>query len=401
VTVVYLEFGEYRVLYGSAAALSLAGRQSCVIQNSNLGSVEPGRVEFEIGIDSKTKRVQIKTIDVPKDLLQTETQLSRFATPKQFLSIIRSLDPEALITDPNYWSLAKSAAKKLDIPLLLWYGSGLSILKLKLYLQENRLYSKLFTTPMGFVRQMRMARLSSFYITNDMVATRLAKTVGVKHVETIWPTYPRFIEKDAFNELSSTAGYVQPIKQRRPNPYVLSFIPLDPSRLYNTELRGLELVRSVALAMPDTDFVVLGVSIESIQNPLDYAAVKNLRFIRLSDAPDASIKEIQVCELYRNAFCVLCPYRLPGFSNRLLEAFFYGKATVTTSLTHKYLGLVPDRDVVFADTPDVAVEALTRIRSIDDYRRKFEDASRSYYSTHYSPETHAKALERVLEYVGC
>ena len=66
-----------------------------------------------------------------------------------------------------------------------------------------------------------------------------------------------------------------------------------------------------------------------------------------------------------------------------------------------YFGdFVPNRDVVFADTPDAAVEALKKISSSEYCRRKFEDASRSYYLTHYSPEIHAKAVERVLQYVG-
>jgi glycosyltransferase involved in cell wall biosynthesis len=168
------------------------------------------------------------------------------------------------------------------------------------------------------------------------------------------------------------------------------------SPVYKTELRSLKFVRSVALAMPDTDFVVIGASNEAIQNRLDYAEVKNLRLIGLV------YDDVQMSELYRNALCFFYPYRIPGFSNRLMDAFFYGKAIVTTSLTNKYYNdFVPNRDVVFADTPDVAVEALKKISSSEYCRRKFEDASHLYYLTHYSPEKHAKAVERVLRWVAC
>ena len=328
-TIVYVDIGEARKLYGSVAALSIAGRRACVIRpKRDLSSIKPSCIEVEIGIDSKTKRVKVQTIEVPKEVLQTETKLS--CSAKQFLSVVQSLDPEVLIAGNNYWLVAKSAAKKLDIPLLLW-APALGIFKLYLLLRDNRLYSRLLTTPLGSVQVMCMARLSSYVITNDTRAARVMKRLGIRNVETIWPTYARFVKKDAYAEFLPR-DHVQINKLSCSNPYILSLIALDSkTAVYNTELRSLKFVRSVALAMPDTDFVVIGASIEATQNRLDYAAVKNLRLIGFV------YDDVQMSELYRNALCVLCPYRIPGFSNRLTEPFFYGKAIVTTTLAKKLL----------------------------------------------------------------
>jgi len=392
--VVYVDIGEARKVYGSAAALSVLGYQTCVvrsIEKDNL-SVKPSCMDVEIGIDLKTKRVPVKTIDVAKEVLGEK---GLHVSPKHFLSILRPLDPTVLISDRHSWFVVKNAAKKLDVPLLLWVPSAYSIFKLFLYL-SNRAFSRSLLTPIGFFYLTYIARHSDYVMTNDILTAKVMQGLWIRHMETVWPTYTRFVNEDAYAEFLPRTRYVRNGDHRFPNQYVLSLIAIDSKTVVSeAELRSLKFVKSVALAVPDIDFVVIGTSVEALRNRRDYAKVKNLKLIGLV------YDDTHLSELYRNALCVLYPYRMPGFSNRLLEAFFYGKAVITTSLTNKYYGdFVPNRDVIFADNPHAAVEALKKISSYASYRRQLEDASRAYYIAHYSPEKHAKAVERSLGYAG-
>jgi glycosyltransferase involved in cell wall biosynthesis len=396
-SVIYVNIGEDRLAYGSAAALSQAKHQTYVINpNMNLSSIKPSYSDIEIGCDLKTKRVKVKTIDVPTNVLaKNELKWSS----KEFFNVVRSVDAEVLITGRGSWFAAKRAAKKLNIPLLLWNTAAYSIFKLFLFL-ANRAYLRSLEAPFGFVYLTYIGLRSGYVMTNDVVSTKIMHRFGIKHVELIWPTYARFAEKTTHADLLSQTDFVhtgEGDQARGVNPYVLSFIPLNlRPEVYKTELRSLKFVRDVALALPDLNFVVVGASAEAVQNQLDLAKVKNLTLI------SRHLEEAEISALYKNAVCILSVYRLPGFSNRLMDAFFYGKAIITTSLTNKYYGdLLANRDVVFADNPGVAVEALKKISLNECCKRELEDASLAYYLSHYLPEKHAEAVERLFERMGC
>lgn len=386
------EPGQARISYGLAASLQIKGHIVYVIEfNNTIMDPKKEIMETEIGLDGNTEKVGIIKISIP-----LSDSKSFFISNSQLFNVVSSIKPDVLISSPRYWVTAKKLAKFLNKPLLFWYPVVPGIFKLPVFLSVGKKYSKVLTAPFGFIYNILLIIFSDYTFTNDVMTTKILTSLGIKNVKTIWPTYAKLLNENAY------ASYVYDTKKSdavfydRSRKYILSMILLIKNApVYKIELEGLNFIKNIALKLPDIDFVVIGGSLEDTENPIEYKDIKNLKLIgRIYD-------DELLSKLYNDSLGVICPIQVPGFSNRLLEAFFYGKAIVSTSIVENYYeGLQPNKNILFADTVLSSVEAIKHIDSKSHFKRELEHNSRNYYINYFSPLNSAESVEQVILYYG-
>ncbi|AWI79762.1 hypothetical protein CEW87_10495 [Parazoarcus communis] len=104
----------------------------------------------------------------------------------------------------------------------------------------------------------------------------------------------------------------------------------------------------------------------------------------LADAPDVTVTgDVDSVESsYERADIVIAPIRFGGGTRiKILEALAYGRPVVSTTVGAEGLDLIPERDILIADTPEafadaclrLAADETLRIRLAQSGRRRFEN----------------------------
>jgi glycosyltransferase involved in cell wall biosynthesis len=221
------------------------------------------------------------------------------------------------------------------------------------------------------------------------------KSFGISNVKTIWPTYTRFLKKGAYSEFMKDKEGSDITSWEIPTDYVLSLITLEKgSHSYKIEQRALNFLKNVAIQVPNIDFIVIGASLKDVEKPTEFEHLKNFKLIgRIYD-------DSQMAELYRNAICVLCPIYIPGFSNRLFEAFFYGKVVISPYLVNEYyVGLQSGTNIIFTNDSITAAKIIKNIMLKDYVKKRIEEEARKYYLRNFSPKRHAEDLEQIIYHI--
>lgn len=388
--ILYFDFGEARIIYGSAAAMKLNGHEVIIIEptRDEFGQDKWLNIDVEIGTSVQTRKVSLDIFRT--DILFYEGFFNIFKDKSDYLEeTLSSINPDVIITGSRYWFTAKKLSEKLNKPLIYWNTVLPGIFKLPMFLKQGRIDSRLITSPLGLFYYYYLIYKSDFTITNDIKTTTLFGQMGVKNIELIWPTYTRFVGKDAYAEF---------INDKRTNDldlasigenYVLSIITLNKnSHVYEIELKSLKFLKDVALSNPKVNFLVVGSSPEDLINPKEYENIDNIKMIgKIFDDKLLSI-------VYKRAVCVLCPIYVPGFVNRLFEAFFYGKAVISTSLPSKYhVGLKTDENIILCRSIKEVSKRLRDVISNDQLKIRLEEGALNHYIEYSSPNKHAQDFE--------
>jgi glycosyltransferase involved in cell wall biosynthesis len=105
----------------------------------------------------------------------------------------------------------------------------------------------------------------------------------------------------------------------------------------------------------------------------------------------------EVGTAYVQADIVVVPLRAGGGTRiKILEAFAYRKAVVSTSVGAEGLDVVHDRELVLADTPDELAVACAEVLKNEEKRKRLAAAGYAYVTTHHAPDNLRVKLERLL-----
>lgn len=390
---VYFDFGEARIQYGSAASMKLQGNDVYVVEFSNNPfSPRKDTRDVEVGINGNTEKVKVDIIRVHAKSPTNSLIAPFYNYAPLLMDIIPEINPDVLISGSNYWITANNIKRTSQSSLIFWKTVVPGLFKLPIFVKYGKGYTRIVSTPLGFVYDVLLAFLSDYTLTNDRMTMSIFKKLRIKNVKIIWPTYTKFLKKSAYSEFMRDNKRSNITSCEISTKYILSLITLEKgSPAYRIELKALNFLKNIATKMSDIDVIVIGASMEDIENPTGYKNLKNLKLI------GKIYGDLQMSELYRNAYCVLCPIYIPGFSNRLFEAFFYGKAIISTSIVSSYYeGLEPGVNIIFADNTITAIKAIKDIVLKDHYRWRLEENARRYYLSYFSPQRHAEDLEQML-----
>lgn len=389
--IVYFDFGHARIQYGSAASLISRGHEVHFVESTaSPTSGATAIMDVEIGVDGATERLALSIIRMcPKSLVGGIVPKIDSSTRQPFELVVET-DPDLLITGTSFWVIARKIARNLGIPLVLWKPVTPAVFKILVFARSGRRFSNAFSAPLGLIYDGISARLSTYTITNDRMTSEMFRRMGIGNVETVWPTYTRFAEENAYSRYMKD-GKTGPMPTDLPTRYVLSVIPLQRgSRQYYIESKAMRLLRFMAERMPHIDFVVVGSSRSDLENLSEYVDLGNL--FCLGKIYDDSC----LAKLYRQARCVVCPVYIPGFSNRLLEAFFYQKAIVSTPIVAEYYdGLRHGSNILMAGDKMATCESVELVVSESRIRHNLESGAHQYYLRYFHPEKHASAIEKI------
>ena len=380
--IIYFEFGQARLSYGSAAAMAFAGSETYIIDSSNILECNHDLIDVEIGVDGETKRIGLNVIKLPP-----QGKNGKHIRNSKLLDLLTSLDPSIIIAGPKNWILAKKYARNLGIPLIFWNPVVPSILKLPSLIYYGRVYSRIITTPFGFIYNYMFSRNSDYIMTNDLITTKIFKNMLMNNISTIWPTYARFLKQDAYKAFLENTHRSKCSYQGDDN-YILSIIALRrDTPIYRIELKALSLLKKVAIELPDITFVVVGASIDDLKDKDEFNRVKNIKLLgKVYD-------DNQIADLYRNARGVFCPIIIPGFSNRLLEAFFYRKAIISTRIVENYYeGLIQNNNIMLGDSVTEIADTIKYTIYNDNLKINLERKAHEYYLSYFAPIKHSNSL---------
>ncbi|KAA3664231.1 MAG: glycosyltransferase [Chloroflexi bacterium] len=88
-----------------------------------------------------------------------------------------------------------------------------------------------------------------------------------------------------------------------------------------------------------------------------------------------------------------------GIQNKVLEAMACGTPVVTTPRAVSAINIVPERDLLVADTAETFANAIVSLLNDSNYRRQLGDAGRTYIENHHLWTTSAERLENIYESV--
>ena len=101
-------------------------------------------------------------------------------------------------------------------------------------------------------------------------------------------------------------------------------------------------------------------------------------------------------KLYRNARVVVIPITFLSISNRLLEALFYGKSTITT-IYAKYLHpeLIHGKHVYITDN---FVEDIVRLLRNEYMLKVLEQGAKEAYARFFSTKHNVEVVRRLINF---
>ncbi len=390
--IIYLDFGEARVLYGSAASLINRGHEVILIKpRIDIDHVEKKTKNVIIGNYYTSNNVKLNIMEVPVKYSEKNMISMVSNESKNLEDIISKFKPDIIISGVNFWLICKKISNKYGIPLILWLTVVPSVFKLGLYLKNGRMYNRLVTSSIGFFYNILAILKSDFIVTNDSFTTKFYKKLFIRKIETIWPTYTKFIGKDGYKEFLKNDNHLK-VNLDFGKDYILSVVTINKdSHTYSIEKKSFDFVKKVAKSCPELNFIVMGTSEKDINN-YESEKIENLKLI--GKIYDDSV----ISRLYLNSSCVICPIYVPGFVNRILESFYYGKLIFSTKLPSKYYENLKSNDnIVFvSDTQDCA----NKLKEISvEFRKNIENNSINYYMEYFDADKHAKKMEDIFNHI--
>lgn len=390
--IIYLDFGEARVLYGSAASLINRGHEVILIKpRIDIDHVEKKTKNVIIGNYYTFNNIKLDIIEVPVKYSEKNMVSMISNESKDLEDIISKFGPDVIISGVNFWLICKKISNKHDIPLILWLTVVPSIFKLGLYLKNGKMYSRLVTSSIGFFYNILAILKSDFIVTNDSFTTKFYNKLFIRKIETVWPTYTKFIEKDGYKEFLKNDCSLNS-DQDFGKDYILSIITINKdSHTYYIEKKSFDFVKKVAKSCPERNFIVMGTSEMDI-NGYELEKIENLKLI--GKIYDDSV----ISRLYSNALSVICPIYVPGFANRILESFYYGKVIFSTKLPSKYFkDLKFNNNIIFVSDPQ---DCANKIKEIPvEFRKNIENNSINYYMKYFDADKHAKKIEDISNHI--
>jgi glycosyltransferase involved in cell wall biosynthesis len=369
---------ELRNLLGSAAALAEKGHNIYYI-NLAKGGFKRSRKKLVLEI-REGHPIQIEQIDIAS-LNRTNAIIDKIepaGISASDLKLLEQISPDAIISRPEHWGVARFISKKLNVPLI-FYLTDIRGLKLLSFVRYARKYSEILLAPISIAYNIALSYLSEFTVVTSRSLETLLRKAGVRKVAVIHPPYVSFpkISKQVHLEL--------------PKSYVLAITTLARSGNAEIDIAIWEILVRIARNLENTSFVIVGTSSEDLKKKFgpSYVTGRNVNLLgRISD-------DNLLAHIYRSASCVLCPILLTGLSTRFFEALYYSKPIVTTETAAGYYsGLINDEHCIIEDDFDKWPRKILEILNRKDFREKLERGSKEYYACFSGG--HATLLEALL-----
>jgi glycosyltransferase involved in cell wall biosynthesis len=299
------------------------------------------------------------------------------------LTSLGDIRPTVIISHSEYWSLAHEISKKLHTLLVFYPMTIRARLLFSYHLKVLHKYSSILEAPFSLAHNVFKSYLSDLTIVPGKSEKKVLNSAGARNVFVLHPPYARiYLTSEKVN-----------VDLRE--PYVLAITSLGRRGNVELDLDMFKTVLTLATNMTDTRFVVVGTSADDLTRSNSHFRVpKNLSLA-------GKIYDDRTLDLvYKKATCVLCPFKFPSSSNRLLEAFFYSKPIITTrTMSEYYDGLVNGSNCIVEDSFSKWPERIRQIYKYGDLFEKLEKGSRSYYRQFFSPNRYAFSLESLLRWI--
>ncbi len=372
---------ELRNLLGSAGALSGRGHDVFYINLSENSlthtlNIEEVNVELHEGIPLQTKRINIPFIE-RKNIVERKIKPTNIAG--SVLAFLEELLFDVIISKGDHWPIAHVISTKLQIPLIL-YLMDIRGLKFLSFVRFAHKYAEILHAPLSIVYNVVLSYLSDFTVLTSKRIEGILRSAGVQRTAVSRPPYVRF-------QFSPQSRKIESLR-----PEVLTIATLSRRGNVEVDLAIVKIVLAIARRMPDLLFVVVGTSLEDLKKfREDFTACENVKFI------GKILNDDLLSLLYRKTTCVLCPIIVPGFSNRLNEAFFYGKPIITTKIIADYYdGLISGKHCIVEDEFNKWPAIIHSLFDDRYLREELEVGAQSYHDKFFSPQKHALLLERII-----
>jgi len=275
-------------------------------------------------------------------------------------------------------------SKFFKTPLVLHIAS-IRGLKFPAFVIYKKQYSELIRAPLSITHHILQCNVANATILSEWFTYSVLRKFTCKPLFVIEPTFALRMSSDKVKSDNI---------QIPSKPYALSLISgyrITSNEALETE--QFKILLNIAAQVHDIPFVVVGVSPEeaiTVQKRIP----ENVIFTgRIND--DNLLRYI-----YENACVVVNPILLRSQSNRFLEALFYGKTIITTSLcTSFYKGLRNLNHVIIEDDFARYPYWIRKLFKNSRMRQKIEKGASQYFSLIFSPIRHGKLFHRVLEWV--
>jgi len=103
-----------------------------------------------------------------------------------------------------------------------------------------------------------------------------------------------------------------------------------------------------------------------------------------------------LAKIYRNARLVITPITNRNISNRLLEALFYGKPTITTEVVKHIHPELKHKKHVFVSNWDAIIGDSIRLLEGDDLLENLEQGAREAYNRFFSTRLNTEVVRRLV-----
>ena len=382
---------EIRHELGCAASLRMLGFDVTYVhlgsrcRNLSMGNVylDEGKVELRIG-------------ELPKPVLSKVL----FSSVENIVKILEREYFDVIITTPSVpFYIAHHIARKQKIPLILrvW---GIRAAKLVDYIIFGRRYLEVFDFFASMFHNSMQAWNAQVLVAMDHVTREfLQKLLLFKNVYLIYPTYAALYDhrndltKEGENKIFDLIE-----KLMLEGGYVFSIVTLSrggaSSRLDQLLFK---ILLKTAIKNPDVNVVIVGSSVQDVMRYLNISVLPSNLYLVGKVFSDKILMM-----LYNNAKLIVIPVFFKSFSNRLLEAFFYGKPILTNStaiLLHKELKHLQHVYVSnkYDKYPDIIKNLLNNEDILNKLGKGAKDAFRSLFAARRCGIIMKKVIKNIVK----
>jgi len=174
--------------------------------------------------------------------------------------------------------------------------------------------------------------------------------------------------------------------------YILSFTVLSKKGAYlKFEAKPHAIVLYLLAKKANFDVVLAGSSYEDWKLVLpSLRPPKSLHIIGRGFSDSA------IAKMYRNALLVVSPITNRNISNRLLEALFYGKATITTEVVRFIHPELKHEKHIYVSTWDTIVEDSLNVLRNEEMLKMLEHGAKEAYAKFFSTKHNIEVVRRLL-----
>lgn len=243
---------------------------------------------------------------------------------------IRFQDFDLILTTQGVpWWVAKHISNKFKIPLVikLW---GFKAIKFKTYLQYRDYYGIIISLPSFIHISLQIIMSNALVCVDNNMKSFLHKYMPWTKIVEMFIVYPTFSITGKSTNYKIKEGI--PSLLEKYNDYIFSIVSLDYINGSYTEKQLFDILVDIAKKNPDIKVIVVGTSISDFKKvyKTTYGTPENI--VLLGKIYSDKI----LSNIYKKCKLVVTPI-LYGetISNRLLEAFFYGKPILTNGVAKK------------------------------------------------------------------